>query len=93
MCSLVVVLTLQLWAIPLLIALMWYFGSAETPWIWLAAIVESCWGAQWVLIGTYLLGTYPEDRAIIAVLWIGYAVIVAAIGMVNRYRYERDYGI
>jgi hypothetical protein len=55
--------------------------------------LRNCWGCQWVLIGTYLLGTYPHDRGAIAVFWIGYAVIVAGIGMVNRYRYQRQFGM
>lgn len=93
MCVLVAVLTVQLWALVPLVGLMWWYGSAESPLVWILAIVESAWGCQWVLIGTYLLGTYPDDRGAVTVVWIGYAALVAAIGMVNRYRYEREYGL
>jgi hypothetical protein len=90
---LVAVLTVQLWALVPLVAMMWWWGSRETPWVCILGVLESCWGAQWVLIGTYLLGTYPHDRGAVAVFWIGYAVLVAGIGMVNRYRFERKYGL
>lgn len=90
---LVAVLTVQFWALVPLVALMWWFGSAESPLIWILAVVESAWGCQWVLIGTYLLATYPDDRGTVAVVWIGYAALVAALGMVNRYRYQRQYGM
>jgi hypothetical protein len=93
LCVLLAVLTVQLWALVPLVVLMWWWGSTETPWVWILGILESCWGAQWVLIGTYLLGTFPNDRGAVAVFWIGYAVLVAGIGMVNRYRYAREFGL
>jgi len=93
LCVLIAVLTVQLWALVPLVALMWLWGSTETPWVWILGILESCWGVQWVLIGTYLLGTYPHDRGAVAVFWIGYAALVAGIGAINRWRYGKRYGM
>lgn len=93
MLVLVAVLTVQLWALVPLVGLMCWWASTETSWLWILAVVESAWGVQWVLGGTYLLATFPEDRGTVAVVWITYALLVAGVGAVNRIRFKRQYGL
>lgn len=87
------VVTLHLlWVVPL-VALMWWCGSSETPWVWILGIVESAWGVQWAALGLMGLITWPQHRALISVLWIAYALLVAGVGAVNRWRYGRRFGM
>ncbi|MHB8247115.1 MAG: hypothetical protein ACYDGN_17570 [Acidimicrobiales bacterium] len=63
------------------------------PWgAWLLGILEAAWGVQWALLGLFGLVDYPRQRAIVAVLWIGYSLLIAGIGAVNRWKYNRRYG-
>ena len=87
------VLTLHLPLLIPLAGLCWWWGSTPSdPWAWLLGILEAAWGVQWALLGLFGLVDYPEHRALVAVLWIGYAVLIAAIGAVNRWKYNRRYG-
>lgn len=76
-----------------LVALMFWWGSSETPWVWILGVLEAAWGIQWAVLGLTLLATYPRHRAAAAVCWIGYALLVAGIGAVNRWKYQRKYGM
>lgn len=76
-----------------LVALMWWWGSSETPWVWILGVLEAAWGIQWAVLGLTLLATYPRHRLAVAVCWIGYALLVAGIGAINRWKYQRKYGM
>ena len=77
--------------IPLTLLAAWW-GSQEWLLAWLVGIMEACFGIQWGYVGAYALATYPQDRPLVAGLWIAYAALVAAVGAVNRWRYNRKYG-
>jgi hypothetical protein len=81
-----------LWLLPPLALLAWWWGSVEWAWAWLVGIMEACYGIQWMYVGVYALTAYPRHRALVGVLWAGYAALVAAVGAVNRWRYQRHYG-
>lgn len=87
-----VVLAGQAWLLPPLAALAWGWGSREWAWAWLVGVMEACYGLQWAYVGIYALDAYPTHRTLVGVLWAGYAVLVAAVGAVNRWRYNRRYG-
>lgn len=85
--------TLHLLLIVPLVALMWWWGSSETAWVWILGVLESAWGVQWAFFGLLGLSSYPRHRALIAVVWIAYALLVAGVGAVNRWRYGRGFGM
>ena len=76
-----------------LVALMWWWGSSSDPWLWILGILEACWGVQWAFVGVTLFTTFPRHVPLDSVAWIGYALVVAGIGAVNRWRYHRRYGL
>ena len=85
--------TLHLVLLVPLVALMWWFGSSETPWVWILGILESAWGVQWALIGIVGLSSYPQHRALVAAVVIVYGLLVAGVGATNRLRYGRRFGM
>lgn len=89
----VATVTLHLLVIVPLVALMWWWGSSETAWVWILGVLESAWGIQWAFFGLLGLSSYPRHRALVAVLWIAYALLVAGVGAVNRWRYGRRFGM
>jgi len=86
-------MTLHFWLVVVLAALCWWWGSKDDPWMWVLSILEAVWGLQWGAVGLYFLVAYPGHRALVSVLWIAYALAIAGIGAVNRWRGNRRFGI
>jgi hypothetical protein len=82
----------QFWLLVPLAVLCCWWGSVEWCWAWLVGVMEACWGVQWSLIGIYGLQDFPRHRLLVGVLWFAYAGAVAAVGALNRWRYNRKSG-
>lgn len=87
------VVTLHLWFVPPLVALCWWWGSKDDPWMWVLGILEAAWGVQWGAMGLYGLMDFPHHRGLVEVLWVGYALAIAGVGAVNRWQFQRKYGL
>ena len=87
------VLAGHFWIVVPLVALMWWWGSSSDSWLWILGVLEACWGVQWAFVGVTLFTTFPHRVPLDAALWIGYALVVAGIGAVNRWQYHRRYGL
>jgi hypothetical protein len=85
-------LSLQLWLLLPLVVLAWYWGSKDDPWLWLLGTMEACFSVVWAFFGAYTLAALPNDRVIVAVGWICYALVGALAGAVNRWRFQRKFG-
>lgn len=86
------VLAGEFWLVLPLALLAWWWGSREWGLAWLVGVMEACFGVQWGYVGAYALATYPHHRALVGALWIGYAALVAGVGAVNRWHYNRKSG-
>jgi hypothetical protein len=84
--------SLQLWLLPPLAVLAWYWGSKDDPLLWLLGVMEACFSVVWAFLGAYTLAALPNDRIIVGAGWICYALVVALSGGVNRWRFQRKYG-
>ena len=87
------VVTLHLLLLLPLAALCWWWGSTEDRLMWVLGILEAAWGVQWACLGLFGYMDYPHARPLVAVLWIGYALVIAGIGAANRWKYNRRYGM
>jgi len=84
--------SLQLWLLPPLVFLGWYWGSKEESWLWLLGIQEACFTVVWVFLGAATLAALPQYRLLVGIGWIGYAGLMLMAGSVNRWRFHRKYG-
>lgn len=82
----------QFWPVVPLLVLSWWWAPADWPWGWLLAVLEACFGIQWVYLGAALLDGLPGDRLVVGALWAGYAGLIALAGMVTRRTTGRRYG-
>ncbi|MHB1787634.1 MAG: hypothetical protein ACYCS7_16155 [Acidimicrobiales bacterium] len=87
------VLTLHLWFVVPLAVLCWWWTPSDDPWAWVLGILEAAWGVQWGVLGLYGLMAYPDHRVLVEGLWIGYALAIAGVGALNRWRYHHRYGL
>ncbi|MHB1777561.1 MAG: hypothetical protein ACYCU7_16460 [Acidimicrobiales bacterium] len=86
------VCTFQFWLVIPLLALSWWWAPVDWPWGWLLAVLEACFGVQWVYSGAIFLDGFPNQRIVVGTLWALYAGIIAAAGMYNRRTTGRRYG-
>lgn len=84
--------SLQLWLLPPLVLLCWYWGSEAGGWVWFLGIQEACFSVVWVFLGAATLAAFPQDRILVGIGWIAYAGIVLAAGCVNRWKFHRRFG-
>lgn len=82
----------QFWLVVPLFVLSWYWAPADWPWGWLLAVLEACYGVQWVYLGAAFLDGFSADRIVVGFLWALYAGLVAVVGMQNRRLSGRPYG-
>lgn len=87
------IVTLHLWLVLPLMALCWWWGSTDDRWLWVLGLLEAAWGCQWAAVGLYALTAFPDSRGIAEALWVGYALLIAGVAALNRWRYQRKYGL
>jgi len=65
-----VTLSLQLWLLPVLLFLCWYWGSEAGGWSWVLGIQLACFSIVWSFLGIATLQALPQDRLLVGVGWI-----------------------
>jgi hypothetical protein len=66
----------------------WWAPRHEFRWTFLLALEAGGFGVQWSLLGALSLAAWPGSRGLVAGLWIGVALLVAAVSALNRWRYR-----
>lgn len=85
-------LSLQLWLLPPLVFLCWYWGSEAGGWSWMLGIQLACFSVVWAYLGIATLQALPQDRLLVGVGWIAYAGVVLVAGCFNRWKLHRRLG-
>jgi hypothetical protein len=74
------------WTWPALIFCIWWWANSTWRWTWIVGVEAGVFGTQWTYAGAVALGNFPNSRAIIAGIWIGCALALAAVSAFSRYR-------
>lgn len=73
------------WTWPVLVLCIWWWAdSTQWRWTWLVGFEEGIFGTQWLYCGAIALGEFPNMHPLIAVIWIGSALALAAASGYNR---------
>lgn len=72
------------WALVPLGVCAWWWSPRVWGWEWLVALQTGAVGAAWATLGAVSLGTWPQHRAVIGAVWIGSAVVLAAVSAAGR---------
>lgn len=72
--------------LPLLGVCMWWWAPRAHGWEWLVAVQAGAVGVQWAFMGAFCLAGYPDQRPLVAAIWIGGGLLIAAICAYNRRR-------
>lgn len=84
--------SLQLWFLPALILLAWWYAPTDSVIVTLLAVLEACFGVQWAIIGATCLAAFPAHVYLVGALWAAYAGVVVVLGGINRRKFGRPYG-
>ena len=76
------------WSWPVL-ALCSLGASPGETWGWVLAIEEAIVGTEWAWLGASSLASFPANRALIALCWIAFPALLAAIGWWSHRAAER----
>lgn len=72
------------WTWPLLIFAIWWWSDTGWRWTWLVGVEAGLFGTQWTYAGALALGNFPKDRPLVATIWIGVALSLAAASAHGR---------
>jgi len=74
------------WTWPVLIFCVWWWADATWRWTWFVGVEAGLFGTEWCYAGAVALGNFADSRGIVAGIWAGCAVALAAVSANNRYR-------
>lgn len=74
----------QWWVLVPVGLLMWWWVPREDRWCWWLAVQEAAFGVEWSMMGAYSLAAWPGRRLVVGASWIGGAMVIALLGVVNR---------
>jgi hypothetical protein len=74
------------WTWPALIFCIWWWADSAWRWTWIVGFEAGLFGTQWTVAGALSLGDFPNSRPLIATIWIGCALALAAVSAYNRRR-------
>lgn len=72
------------WTWPALIVCAWWWSERTYRWAWVVAIEAGALGTGWAYAGAYNLGQSPQHRVLVAAVWLGYALVLAAASIFTR---------
>lgn len=78
------------WTLPILILCIWWWARVDRPWTWLVGVQSGAFGTLWTYSGATALAQAPQQRPLVAAIWIGCALSLAAVSYYNRSRNGSD---
>ena len=73
------------WSWPLL-ALCALTASPGEAWGWVLAIEEAVIGTEWAWLGASSFASFPTNRGLVALCWVGFPIVLAVVGWRAHHR-------